>query len=115
MIMRIWHGVTKASQSKDFFNYLMKTGVPWYCSLAGNRGVLVLRRVKEEKSEFLLLSRWDSVDSIKRFAGLDIDTAVYNFSEDINYLLKLETQVAHYELLADIRPEEPIAHMNNRK
>jgi heme-degrading monooxygenase HmoA len=110
MIMRIWRGVTKTSQSDDFFCYLMKTGVPWYRTLAGNRGVFILRRAKKEKSEFLLLSLWDSVDSIKRFAGPDIDKAIYNFPKDREYLLKLESQVAHYELLADIRPEEPVSH-----
>ena len=100
MIMRIWHGVTKTSRSKDFFNYQMKTGVPWYRSLAGNRGVFVLRRMKEETSEFLLMSLWDSMESIKRFAGADIDKAIYNFSEDKDYLLELESEVAHYELLS---------------
>jgi len=99
MIMRIWHGVTKTSRSDDFFNYLMKTGVPWYRSLVGNRGIFVLRRMKEEKSEFLLLSLWDSMESIKRFAGSDIDKAIYEFSEDRDYLLELESEVAHYEVL----------------
>ncbi|MGB7294985.1 MAG: hypothetical protein WBC70_05290 [Candidatus Aminicenantales bacterium] len=112
MIMRIWHGVTETARSAGFFNYLMKTGVPWYRSLAGNRGVFVLRRVKEDKAEFLLLSLWESADSVRQFAGPDIDAAVYNFSEDINYLLELETRVAHYEILADIRAEEPVTPTN---
>src|SRR4030043_789230 len=99
MIMRIWHGATKTSRSDDFLSYLMKTGVPWYRSLAGNRGVFVLRRAKEEKSEFLLLSLWDSMESINRFAGPEIDKAIYNFSEDRDYLLELESEVAHYEVL----------------
>jgi heme-degrading monooxygenase HmoA len=99
MIMRIWHGVTKTSRSDDFFNYLMKTGVPWYRSLDGNRGVFVLRRAKVETSEFLLLSLWDSMESIRRFTGADIDKAIYRFSEDGDYLLELEPEVAHYEVL----------------
>lgn len=101
MIMRIWHGHTKTSRSDDFFKYLMKTGVPWYRSLVGNRGVFVLRRTKGEKSDFLLLSLWDSVESIHQFAGPDIDKAIYNFSEDRDYLLELESEVAHYEVLSD--------------
>jgi len=107
MIMRIWHGATKTSRSDDFFNYLMKTGVPWYLSLVGNRGVIVLRRTEEEKSEFLLLSLWDSMESIKRFAGPDIDKAIYNFSEDRDYLIELESEVAHYEVLSDFSSGDP--------
>ena len=110
MIMRIWHGVTKSSRSEAFFGYLMKTGVPWYRSLAGNRGVFVLRRIKGETSEFLLLSLWDSMESIKRFAGPDIDKAIYDFSEDIDYLLELESEVAHYEILSDFISGESTPH-----
>jgi len=110
MIMRIWHGVTKASRSDDFFDYLMKTGVPWYRSLAGNRGVFVLRRRKEEKSDFLLLSLWDSMESINRFAEPEIDKAIYNFSEDRDYLLELESEVAHYEVLTGFNSGESIPH-----
>ena len=110
MIMRIWHGVTKTSRSDDFFNYLMKTGVPWYRALAGNRGVFVLRRMKEETSEILLLSLWDSIESIKRFAGPDIEKAIYNFSEDRDYLLELESEVAHYEVLTGFSSGESTPH-----
>jgi heme-degrading monooxygenase HmoA len=110
MIMRIWHGVMKSSRSDDFFNSLMKTGVPWYRSLVGNRGVFVLRRMKEETSDFLLLSLWDSMESIKGFAGPDIDKAIYNFSEDRDYLLELESEVAHYEVLIDFISGESPSH-----
>jgi len=109
--MRIWHGLTKTSRSDEFFKYLMKTGVPWYRSLAGNRGVFVLRRMKEETSEFLLFSLWDSMESIKRFAGPDIDKAIYNFSEDRDYLLELESEVAHYEVLTGCRSGESPTHV----
>ncbi len=106
MILRIWHGVTPALRSDDFYAYMMKTGVPWYRSQAGNRGVYVLRRTKEEIAEFLLLSLWDSTASIERFAGADIDQAVYNFSDE-DYLQKLEPRVAHYEVLFGTGPPEP--------
>jgi len=114
MIMRIWHGVTKTSRSDDFFNYLMKTGVPWYRSLVGNRGVFVLRRAKEEISEFLLLSLWDSMESIDRFAGPDIDKAIYNFSEDRDYLLELESEVTHYEVLTGFGSGESTSHATGK-
>jgi heme-degrading monooxygenase HmoA len=107
MIMRIWHGVTEASRSEGFFNYLMKTGVPWYRTLNGNRGVFVLRRMKEGRSEFLLLSLWDSESSIRAFAGPDIDKAAYNFAGDKDFLIELEAEVAHYEILTAMSSGEP--------
>jgi len=88
------------SKSTDYFNYMMKTGVKMYRSLKGNKGVYVLRRIRDRKAEFLLLSLWDSLDSIRQFAGPDIEKAVYRFSEDKEFLLKMEPRVKHFEVLA---------------
>lgn len=100
MIMRIWHGTARKSKSNAFFRYLMQTGVPWYRSLRGNRGVIALKRSTKDICEFLLLSIWDSVADIRRFAGRDIDKAIYNFDRDRDYLLELEPLVAHYRILS---------------
>jgi len=99
MIMRIWHGVTLESKGDAYFDYIMETGVKMYRSLEGNRGVYVLRRIKNGRAEFFLLSLWDSFDSIKKFAGPDIEKAVYCFPEDKDFLLEMEPNVIHYEVL----------------
>jgi heme-degrading monooxygenase HmoA len=59
MIARIWHGVTDASRSEDYLDYLNKTGVPDYRATDGNQGVYVLRQVKEGEAHFLLISFWN--------------------------------------------------------
>ena len=105
MIMRIWHGVTLESKSDNYFDYMMKTGVKMYRSLKGNQGVYVLRRIYDRKAEFLLLSLWDSFNSIRQFAGPDIEKAVYCFPEDKEFLLELEPCVKHYEVLAFFNEE----------
>jgi hypothetical protein len=48
--------------------------------------------------EFVLMSLWDSYDAIKAFAGPQYESAVY-YPEDKRFLLELEPQVAHYEIL----------------
>jgi len=100
MIMRIWKGATLESKSDEYYNYIMKTGVKMYRSIQGNLAVYVLRRIYEGKAEFLLISLWDSYDSIRKFAGTDIDKAVYSFPEDEKFLLEMEPNVLHYEVLA---------------
>lgn len=104
MIMRIWRGVTLESKSDEFFDYMMNTGVKIYLSLQGSHGVYVLRRIKEEKAEFLLISLWESLDTIRQFAGLDIEKAVYCFPKDKEFLLEIEPNVLHYEVLAGPEP-----------
>jgi heme-degrading monooxygenase HmoA len=99
MIARIWHGVTSAEKSDDYMDYLNKTGVPDYRATDGNQGVQVLRRIDGDKAHFLLISLWDSTDSIKQFAGSGMDKARY-YPEDKEFLLEFEPTVTHYEVLA---------------
>ena len=98
MIMRIWKGSTHRSDSDSYFNYLLETGVKEYRETTGNHGVYVLRRNVDDHSEFLLLSLWDSVESIKGFAGSDYEKAVF-FPEDVKYLVEFDKYVAHFEVL----------------
>ncbi len=98
MIARIWRGFTSEADGNQYFDYLTRTGLKDYRSTDGNRGVVVLRRVSEGRAEFLLVSFWESFDSIQKFAGPDVEKAVY-YPEDERFLLELEPNVAHYELL----------------
>lgn len=75
MIARMWRGLTLASKADDYFEYLKKTGLKDYRSTPGNQGVYVFRRLKEGAAEFLLVSLWDSVESIKKFAGDEYERA----------------------------------------
>jgi len=98
MIARIWHGVTLECKSAEFFAYIRGTGEKDCRSTPGNCGVYVLRRVEDGKAHFLFVSLWDSVESIKRFAGSDYEKAVY-CPEDEKFLIELEPKVVHYDVL----------------
>lgn len=99
MIARIWRGATREADKDTYFEYLQKTGLKEYTSIPGNRGVWVLRRVYDGKSEFTLISLWDSWEAIKAFAGPDYEKAVY-YPEDEKFLVERGSSVIHYEVLA---------------
>jgi heme-degrading monooxygenase HmoA len=99
MIARIWRGITREADKDTYFEYLQKTGLKEYASIPGNQGVWVLRRVHDGKSEFTLISLWDSWDAIKAFAGPEYENAVY-YPEDKKFLLELDPHVTHYEVMA---------------
>ena len=101
MIARIWRGVTSAEKAEQYFTYLMETGLKDYRAVPGNRGVQVLRRTYEDKTEFLLLSLWDSYEAIRTFAGNDLEKAVY-YPKDKEFLLELEPKVTHYEVATNL-------------
>jgi heme-degrading monooxygenase HmoA len=100
MIARTWRGATKAEDAETYLGYLHRTGFAEYRSTPGNRGVLGLRRIVEDRAEFLLLSLWDSEDAIRRFAGDDIEKAVY-YPEDERFLVERDERVSHYEVVYD--------------
>ncbi|HZJ46932.1 MAG TPA: antibiotic biosynthesis monooxygenase [Pyrinomonadaceae bacterium] len=98
MIARTWHGVTQVSKADEYLDYLKRTGVAEYKKTEGNRGVYVLQRVDGDQAHFLLLTLWESEEAIKRFAGSEIEKAKY-YPEDEKFLLELEPNVTHYEVL----------------
>jgi heme-degrading monooxygenase HmoA len=98
MIARQWIGETVESDAETYGKYLEETGVREIRAVKGNQGVWLLRRVHEGKAEFIVISLWDSLESIKAFAGPDYRKAVY-YPEDKKYLLALDPHVTHYEVL----------------
>jgi len=97
-IARIWKGEAEKSKADAFLDYMMKTGVKDFRVKEGNLGVFVLRRSGRKHVEFLMISLWDSINAIRDFAGKEIDKASY-YPEDEKYLVKLEPEVKHYEVL----------------
>jgi heme-degrading monooxygenase HmoA len=98
MIARSWTGVTRAEDADAYLDYLHATGLAEYRATPGNRGVLALRRVADGRAEFLLVTLWDSEEAIRRFAGDDVDRAVF-YPEDERYLIERGERVEHYEVV----------------
>ena len=100
MIARIWQGATKADDADAYLDYLHATGFTQYRATPGNRGVLALRRIVDGRAELLLLTLWESEESIRRFAGDDIERAVF-YPEDERFLIAKDDRVSHYDVVFD--------------
>jgi len=60
--------------------------------------VHVLRRIEGDEAHFLTITFWESYESIRRFAGQEVEKARY-YPEDRDFLLEFEEQVEHYEVV----------------
>ena len=98
MIARSWHGAVPRERAEAYHAYLLQTGVPDLRATPGNQGVYVMRRTEGELAHFLMISLWDSLESIRAFAGDDVERARY-YAEDSDFLLELAPTVTHYEVL----------------
>jgi hypothetical protein len=54
-----------------------------------------------DRTEFITLSLWNSVDSVRAFAGDNIEAAVL-YSEDERYLVGAESTVTHYQVVDQV-------------
>jgi hypothetical protein len=97
-IARTWHGRVPATKAEAYHAYLLRTGIADYRATPGNRGVLVQRHIVGDVAHFTLTTLWDSIDSIKAFAGEQYERARY-YPEDDEYLLEREPLVWHAEVL----------------
>ncbi len=96
IITRIWHGITKAEDAYEYLEYVIKTGIEDYKKTEGNLSVEILRRIENDKCHFWTVTKWDSYENIKKFAGEDYEKARY-YTEDARYLLEFEPNVIHCE------------------
>jgi heme-degrading monooxygenase HmoA len=96
----MWHGRTDAARAEEYTQYLRETGVTDLRKTPGNRRVLVLCDRGPQVADFTLISFWDSVDSIRRFAGDDVLKARY-YVRDRELLHELEPRVRHFEVVID--------------
>lgn len=98
MIARTWRGWTASKDEDAYVDYLNETGIREYRSTPGNRAAYILKRRTGERTEFVTLTFWESLDAIRGFAGDDIERAVF-YPEDDRYLVDRETGVSHYEVI----------------
>jgi heme-degrading monooxygenase HmoA len=101
MIARHWRGWTER-QNADAYETLLKQRVlPGLKDLEGYRGGYVLRRNDgQHEVEFVVVNLFDSLDAVKRFAGDDYTTAVFE-PEAERLLSRIEPRATHYDVRAD--------------
>jgi heme-degrading monooxygenase HmoA len=94
--MRIWRGVVATERLVEYVRYIEQTGLTEYADVPGSEGAqMVTRDLGGGRTEVMTVSWWDSLESIRRFAGPDPERAKY-YPEDDDYLLEMDEQVKHY-------------------
>ena len=96
MIARIWHGAVPMEKAEQYLTLMRTVAIPDYQRVHGNKLALVLRRDEGDTAHFTTLTLWDSIESVKAFAGDDISRAKY-YDFDASFLVELEPQVRHFE------------------
>jgi heme-degrading monooxygenase HmoA len=94
----MWHGRVPTSKAKAYREFLNSRAIPNYRSVNGNISVHILERTEGDVTHFITLTFWKDMESIKAFAGNDVEAAKY-YDEDKDFLLEFELKVIHYEVV----------------
>ncbi len=96
-IMRLWHGEVALDKADEYEQFMVDRAAPDYGSVDGLLKLYFQRRNAGDIAHFLLVTLWDSMDSIKKFAGDNPDLAKY-YPEDDNFLLSKEKNTTMYDV-----------------
>jgi len=96
-IMRLWHGEVALDQADEYEKFMIEKAAPDYASVDGLLKLYFQRRNEKRTAHFLLVTIWDSLESIKKFAGDEPQLAKY-YPEDDKFLLEKEKYTTMYEV-----------------
>jgi heme-degrading monooxygenase HmoA len=103
MISRIWHGYTTKENADKYESLLQKeifVGIAKR-NIEGYMGIQLLRReLPPSETEFITIMWFDSLDSVKKFAGEDYEKAVVPGTAQ-QVLSRYDKTSAHYIVKTD--------------
>ena len=93
----LWHGEVAIDQADEYEQFMIDRAAPDYASVDGLLKLYFQRRDEDDIAHFLLVTIWDSLESIKKFAGARPELAKY-YPEDDNFLLEKEKYTSMYDI-----------------
>ena len=96
VITRMWRGWTPTENADPYERFLLSELFPSMRSIRGFRGADVLRRLDSEEVAFVTLTRFDSLDDIREFAGEDYDVPVLE-PQALALLSHYDERALHFE------------------
>ena len=105
MISRTWRGIARPEQADDYVRHLQLETFPELSRIPGFVSASIMRRRTSKGVEFLIVTTWESMDAIRRFAGQSVEVAVVPASVQA-MMLEFDPLVTHYEIVDTYEPAE---------
>lgn len=96
MITRLWRGWTATEQADAYERFLLTDLFPSMREIPGFLGAEVLRRPDRGEVAFVTLTRFDSLDAIRAFAGDDYEVPVLE-PQALALLSRYEAWALHFD------------------
>ena len=100
MIIREWRGRAALSNADAYPTHFRTNVMPELRGLPGFVGAHLSSRRRDDGIEFLVLTRWRSLDAIRGFAGSDISKAIVE-PGGVAALTDFDASVQHYDVIEE--------------
>jgi antibiotic biosynthesis monooxygenase (ABM) superfamily enzyme len=100
VIARIWHGWTAPEKADAYEEFLRTKMFPSIHRVPGYLGADLLRRKDGAEIAFITITRFETLEAIREFAGEDYEQAVVE-PEARALLSHFDERSAHYEVVLD--------------
>ena len=101
MIIREWRGRAAKSNAEAYPKHFRTKVVPELRQVPGFVGADLSQRPLDDKIEYLVLTKWQSMDVIRGFAGSDVGKAVVEPGA-VAALVDFDDRVNHYEVVESL-------------
>lgn len=102
-ISRHWRGIVKPEEADHYIHHLYSDTFPKLAGIEGFIKASILRKPLGEGTEFLIVTTWQSIEAIRKFAGESASTAVVPPSVQA-MMVEYDKEVVHYEIVGEYVP-----------
>ena len=99
MITRLWQGWTANEDADAYERFLLGSLFPSMRGIPGFRGAELLRRADGAEVAFVTLTRFESVDAVRAFAGADYEQPVLE-PEALALLSRYDERALHFNIVS---------------
>jgi heme-degrading monooxygenase HmoA len=94
----MWRAVATPEKSGEYIEHATKKVFPALGAIEGHSGAYLLRRAVDGAVEFVVLTLWESMEAVRRFAGPKPEKAVVE-PEARAALTAFDESVTHFEVV----------------
>jgi uncharacterized protein len=98
MILRMWKARSTVEKSGQYIQHATGRVFPALRAIEGHRGAYLLRRAVDGVVELVVLTLWESMEAVRKFAGVKPEKAVVE-PEARAVLSDFDETVKHFEIL----------------
>lgn len=102
MIARMWRGSALPEKADDYVKHLEMSVLPELREIDGFQGIQLMRKDSSETVEFIVLTFWESMNAIRKFAGEDAEVAVVAPAAP-PFFREYDQKVKHFEVVLNTR------------